>query len=50
MTNILGAKIRELRKNKNLILEKLAEKIGLGKGHIWGIENKGIKRPSAEKK
>ena len=49
MTNILGAKIKELRKDKNLTLAKLAEKIGSGKGYIWEIENKGIKRLSAEK-
>lgn len=49
MANVLGAKIKELRKEKSLTLEQLAEKIGSGKSYIWEIENKGVKRPSAEK-
>lgn len=49
MANLLGAKIKELRKKKGLTLEQLAEKIGSGKSYIWEIENKGVKRPSAEK-
>lgn len=49
MANVLGAKIKELRKEKALTLEQLAEKIGSGKSYIWEIENKGVKRPSAEK-
>ncbi|MCO1333097.1 helix-turn-helix domain-containing protein [Microbulbifer sp. OS29] len=49
MANVLGAKIKGLRKEKALTLEQLAEKIGSGKSYIWEIENKGVKRPSAEK-
>jgi len=49
VANVLGAKIKELRKEKSLTLEQLAEKIGSGKSYIWEIENKGVKRPSAEK-
>lgn len=49
MTNRLGDKIKDLRKKKGLTLEELAEKIGSGKSYIWEIENKGVKRPSAEK-
>jgi transcriptional regulator with XRE-family HTH domain len=49
MANQLGAKIKELRKNKGLTLEQLAEHIGSGKSYIWELENKGVKRPSAEK-
>lgn len=49
MANIIGAKIKTLRKEKSLTLEQLAEQIGSGKGYIWEIENKGVKRPSAEK-
>lgn len=49
MTNILGNKIKTLRKAKGLTLEQLAEQIGSGKSYIWEIENKGVKRPSAEK-
>lgn len=49
MTNRLGDKIKDLRKKKGLTLEELAEQIGSGKSYIWEIENKGVKRPSAEK-
>ena len=49
MANLLGAKIKELRKEKGLTLEQLAELIGSGKSYIWELENKGVKRPSAEK-
>jgi transcriptional regulator with XRE-family HTH domain len=49
VANVLGVKIKELRKQKCLTLEQLAEKIGSGKSYIWEIENKGVKRPSAEK-
>lgn len=49
MSNQLGSKIKELRKEKGLTLEQLAEQIGSGKSYIWEIENRGVKRPSAEK-
>lgn len=49
MSNILGNKIKRLRKEKGLTLEQLANQIGSGKSYIWEIENKGVKRPSAEK-
>ncbi|WP_339751827.1 helix-turn-helix transcriptional regulator [uncultured Marinobacter sp.] len=49
MANLLGAKIKELRKSKGLTLEQLADEIGSGKSYIWELENRGVKRPSAEK-
>jgi transcriptional regulator with XRE-family HTH domain len=49
MANLLGAKIKELRKAKQLTLEQLAEQIGSGKSYIWELENRGVKRPSAQK-
>ena len=49
MSNILGDKIRRLRKAKGLTLEKLASHIGSGKSYIWELENRGVKRPSADK-
>lgn len=49
MANALGTKIKELRKKKGFTLEQLSELIGSGKSYIWEIENKGVKRPSAEK-
>jgi len=49
MSTALGDKIRELRKKKSMTLEELAGAIGSGKSYIWELENKGIKKPSAEK-
>ena len=49
MANLLGSKIKELRKAKGLTLEQLASMIGSGKSYIWELENRGVKRPSAEK-
>lgn len=49
MVNILGEKIRKLRKEKGLTLDKLAELTGSSKSYIWELENKNPSRPSAEK-
>lgn len=49
MTNVLGEKIRNLRKGKGLTLEGLAEQAGSSKSYIWELENKNPPRPSAEK-
>ena len=49
MANLLGTKIKALRTKKDLTLAQLAACIGSGKSYIWEIENKGLKRPSAEK-
>ena len=47
--NEIGHRISELRKDKGMTLEALAEKIGSTKSYIWGLENKPTIRPSAEK-
>lgn len=49
MINILGEKIRKLRKEKGLTLDKLAELTESSKSYIWELENKNPPRPSAEK-
>ena len=49
MANVLGDKIRELRKKRGLTLDKLAELTGSSKSYIWELENKNPPRPSAEK-
>ncbi len=46
---LLGNKIRQLRKDKGMTLEQLAEKTDSSKGYIWELENRETKRPSAEK-
>ncbi|MBJ7410250.1 MAG: helix-turn-helix domain-containing protein [Phenylobacterium sp.] len=49
MTNSLGDKIRNLRKDKKMTLDQLAEKSKSSKSYIWELENKNPPRPSAEK-
>lgn len=49
MPNILGDKIRKLRKEKGYTLDKLAELSDSSKSYIWELENKNPPRPSAEK-
>lgn len=49
MTNTLGEKIRKLRKERGLTLDKLAELTESSKSYIWELENKNPPRPSAEK-
>lgn len=50
MANTLGEKIRRLRKEKGLTLDRLAELTESSKSYIWELENsKEPPRPSAEK-
>lgn len=49
MASRLGAKIRDLRKEKKLSLDQLAEKAKLSKSYLWELENRESQRPSAEK-
>lgn len=45
----LGDKLKDLRKQKGLTLEKLADMAGLSKSYLWELENRESQRPSAEK-
>ena len=49
MPTPLGEKIRKLRKEKGLTLEKLADLTESSKSYIWELENKNMPRPSADK-
>ena len=49
MPSPLGDKIRALRKQKKLSLERLAELTESSKSYIWELENKDDPKPSAEK-
>jgi transcriptional regulator with XRE-family HTH domain len=49
MTNSFGEKIRNLRREKKLTLEQLADLSGSSKSYIWELENKNPPRPSADK-
>lgn len=49
MPSALGEKIRKLRKDQGLTLDKLAEMTESSKSYIWELENKNPPRPSADK-
>lgn len=49
MATGLGEKLRALRKERGLTLEKLADLAGLSKSYVWELENRESQRPSAEK-
>ncbi len=44
-----GARIKELRTEKKMTLDQLAEATASSKSYIWELENKNPPRPSAEK-
>jgi transcriptional regulator with XRE-family HTH domain len=45
----LANKIYKLRKEKGLTIEQLAKQTDSSKGYIWELENRDIRKPSAEK-
>ena len=45
----LGQKVRELRKEKGMTLDELAQATESSKSYIWDLENRDKARPSAEK-
>jgi transcriptional regulator with XRE-family HTH domain len=49
MADKFGARIKELRTQKGLTLDQLAQATGSAKSYIWELENKDPPRPSAEK-
>jgi transcriptional regulator with XRE-family HTH domain len=49
MPSLLGMKINELRRERGLTLDQLAQLAGSSKSYMWEIENKDVARPSAEK-
>ena len=49
VANILGQKVKILRKRDGLTLEKLAQEIESTKSYVWELENKDSIRPSADK-
>lgn len=49
MPSLLGDKIRNLRKQRGLSLEQLAEQTDSSKSYLWELENKDHPKPSAEK-
>lgn len=49
MTLPIGEKIRELRKERGISLDKLAELTSTSKSYLWELENKDNANPSAEK-
>lgn len=49
MATRLGEKLRDLRKERGLTLEALADAARLSKSYLWELENRESQRPSAEK-
>jgi|SRR5690606_11888136 len=49
MSTRIGAKIRELRRERRLTLDELAVAAGMSKSYIWELENRPSANPSAEK-
>jgi transcriptional regulator with XRE-family HTH domain len=49
MSTRLGDKLRDLRKERGLTLERLADTAKLSKSYLWELENRDSQRPSAEK-
>lgn len=48
MATCMGTKLRELRKQQKLTLERLADQAGLSKSYLWELENRDSAKPSAE--
>ena len=44
----MGSKIKTLRQQQNLTLEKLGQQVKVGKSYIWELENQRLS-PTAEK-
>jgi transcriptional regulator with XRE-family HTH domain len=49
MPSLVGTKINELRRQRGLTLEQLAQATDSSKSYMWELENKDVARPSAEK-
>lgn len=49
MATRLGTKLKVLRIEKGLTLEKLADMASMSKSYLWELENRESQRPSAEK-
>lgn len=49
MPTILGAKIRNLRKEKGLSLDLLASKADISKSYLWELENRDSANPTMDK-
>jgi len=49
MANSFSEKLRALRKERHLTLDKLAELTETSKSYLWELENKDLPRPSADK-
>lgn len=48
MSNLLGNKIKKLRKEKKQTLDALAKEANISKSYLWELENSDAKKPSAE--
>lgn len=49
MANLLGEKLKKLRKDKGFTLESLAQAADVSKSYLWELENREVKNPSAQR-
>ncbi|QTD57196.1 helix-turn-helix domain-containing protein [Parasphingorhabdus cellanae] len=49
MGKTLGQKLSECRKQKGLSLDELAKIAATSKSYLWELENRDVRKPSAEK-
>jgi transcriptional regulator with XRE-family HTH domain len=47
MSTPFGEKLRRLRKDQGLTMDKLAQAAGISKSYVWELENRPAQRPSA---
>ena len=48
-SNLLKIKLRQLRSDKKISLDKLSEETNISKSYLWELENRDNVSPSAEK-
>jgi transcriptional regulator with XRE-family HTH domain len=49
VSQTVGGRIKTLRNQKKMTLDRLADEAGLSKSYLWELENKDPPRPSGEK-
>ena len=49
MTTKFGTKVRDLRKDRKLSLDALAQKANMSKSYLWELENRDAANPTTEK-
>lgn len=48
MSTPFGERLRRLRKDKGMTMDRLAQAAGISKSYVWELENRPAQRPSAQ--